>query len=174
MWKVTMMKMQPMSATKKTSKARTGGPGRILGDMMKSPPGTPSLRPGFLSSRVIRASALSLAMLFGPAGVALLAINSTPAMAQRPGVLRTVTGKVTDKGDRALKGSVVYLKDDKTLSVKSFIADDQGGYRFGQLSQNSDYELWAELDGKKSNTRTISSFDNKNAFVMNLKIDTGK
>lgn len=141
---------------------------------MKFLSGTPSLRPGLLSTDVVRASSLSLAMLFGSVGATCLVIDPAAAMAQRPGVLRTVTGKVTDKGDQALKGSVVYLKDDKTLSVKSFIADDTGGFRFGQLSQNSDYELWAELDGKKSNTRTISSFDNKNAFVMNLKIDTGK
>jgi Carboxypeptidase regulatory-like domain len=136
--------------------------------------GTPSPLPRRLFSRSFRISALSLAILFGSAAGAAISGTATPLMAQRPGVLRTVSGKVTDKGDKPLKGCVVYLKDDKSLSVKSFIADDSGGFRFGQLSQNSDYELWAELDGKKSNTRTISSFDNKNEFVMNLKIDTGK
>lgn len=157
-----------MSAMKRMNKAR------ILGAMMRSLPGTTFSLPDRSAFGVMRASALSLTMLLGSAGIAGLAVDSTAAVAQRPGVLRTVTGKVTDKGDRTLKGSVVYLKDDKTLSVKSFIADDQGGFRFGQLAQNSDYELWAELDGKKSSTRTISSFDNKNEFVMNLKIDTGK
>jgi hypothetical protein len=87
---------------------------------------------------------------------------------------RSVSGKVVDKGDGPLKGSVVYLKDDHSLAVKSFIADDTGSFRFGQLSQTTDYELWAEFNGKKSNTRTISSFDSKNEFVINLKVDTGK
>jgi hypothetical protein len=99
----------------------------------------------------------------------------TPALAQQRGpVDRIVEGKVIDKVEAPLKGAVVYLKDDHTLAVKSFIVDDGGHYRFGQLAQSTDYELWAELDGKKSNTRAISSFDNKNAFVINLKIDTGK
>jgi len=99
----------------------------------------------------------------------------TPALAQQRGpVDRTVEGKVIDKAEAPLKGAVVYLKDDHTLAVKSFIVDDDGHYRFGQLAQSTDYELWAELVGKKSNTRAISSFDNKNAFVINLKIDTGK
>ena len=97
------------------------------------------------------------------------------AVAQQRGpVQRVVQGKVTDHSDAPLKGAVVYLKDGHTLSVKSFIADDQGEYRFGQLAQNTDYELWAESNGKKSSVKTISSFDTKNQFYINLKIDTSK
>lgn len=97
------------------------------------------------------------------------------ALAQQRGpVQRVVQGKVIDHAEAALKGAVVYLKDGHTLSVKSFIADDQGEYRFGQLAQNTDYELWAESNGKKSSVKTISSFDSKNQFYINLKIDTSK
>jgi len=95
-----------------------------------------------------------------------------PAVAQQRGsAQRVVQGKVVDKANAAVKGAVVYLKDDHTLAVKSYISDDEGGYRFGQLAQNTDYELWAESNGKKSGVKTISSFDNKNQFYINLKID---
>lgn len=94
--------------------------------------------------------------------------------AQRGAANRVVSGKVTDKGEAPLKGAIVYLKDDHTLAIKSYIADDQGGYRFGQLASATDYELWAEINGKKSATKTISSFDNKNTFTIDLKIDTSK
>ena len=95
-------------------------------------------------------------------------------LAQRGPVQRTVQGKVTDKGEAGIGGAVVYLKDDHTMSVKSFISDADGGYRFGQLSDGTDYELWAESNGKKSPTKTISSFDTKKSFQINLKIDTSK
>jgi hypothetical protein len=93
---------------------------------------------------------------------------------QRGPVQRVVQGKVMDKADASIQGAVVYLKDGHSLAVKSFISDDQGAYRFGQLAQNTDYEIWAEHDGKKSPVKTISSFDSKNQFFINLKIDTGK
>ncbi len=97
-----------------------------------------------------------------------------PLAAQRGPAQRVVQGKVTDKSDAGINGAVVYLKDDHTLAVKSFISEADGAYRFGQLLSGTDYELWAESNGKKSPTKTISSFDNKNSFQINLKIDTAK
>jgi hypothetical protein len=83
---------------------------------------------------------------------------------------RVVDGKVVDKGDTALAGSVVYLKDTRSLSVKTFICDEAGHFHFGHLSQNTDYELWADSKGVKSNTKSISSFDDKNSYYFTLTI----
>lgn len=106
------------------------------------------------------------------ASVSLLSFALSPSLPlQAQAVQRIVSGKVMNKDNQPVHNAVVYLKDDHTLSVKSFISDDNGGYRFGQLSQATDYELWAEADGKKSGVKTISSFENKNAITLNLKID---
>jgi hypothetical protein len=127
----------------------------------------------WLSSPRIGSSALVFFSLFGGA-IAPVALSS-PAIAQQRGpVQRVVQGKVTDHHNAPIKGAVVYLKDGRTLSVKSFIANDQGEYRFGQLAQNTDYSIWAEHEGKKSSVKSISSFDNKNQFYIDLKVDTDK
>ena len=84
---------------------------------------------------------------------------------------RIVHGRVEDKSGTGIKGAVVYLKDDRSSAVKSAIADDDGSYRFVQLSTNTDYELWAQSDSKKSPTKSISSFDSKSDIVITLKID---
>jgi hypothetical protein len=106
---------------------------------------------------------------------AMIGICLTPVQAQQRGpAQRVVQGKVMDKSDSPLKGVIVYLKDTHSLAIKSGITDDTGAYRFGQLASNIDYEIWAEISGKKSSTKTISSFDSKNQFFINLKIDTGK
>ena len=127
----------------------------------------------FLRSLAGKAALVSSSLMVFAAGVPE-AFESYAVAQQRGPVQRIVQGKVTDQGNAPLKGSVVYLKDGHSLSVKSFIADDQGEYRFGQLAQNSDYEIWAENNGKKSGVKTISSFDSKNQFYINLKIDTAK
>ncbi|WP_158942406.1 carboxypeptidase-like regulatory domain-containing protein [Granulicella sp. S190] len=99
------------------------------------------------------------------------AVSSVSALAEQRGpVQRVVQGKVTDTGGTIVKGAIVYLKDDHSLSVKSYFSDEQGEYRFGQLAQNTDYEIWAENNGKKSAVKTISSFDNKNQFFIDLKL----
>ena len=93
------------------------------------------------------------------------------AMAQQRGPeQRSVQGKVVDGSSAVVSGAVVYLKDDHSLSVKSYITNSDGTFRFGQLAQSTDYELWAESNGKKSPTKTISSFDSKNRFFIDLKL----
>lgn len=88
--------------------------------------------------------------------------------------LRTVRGVVTDKSDNPLSGSVVFLKNMRTNSVRSSYTDDTGNYRFSGLDPNADYELHAEKDQAKSATRTVSSFDSRTDIVLNLKIDKKK
>ena len=112
---------------------------------------------------------LNIALSLGFGVTAVLPANS---FAQDRGpVQRIVHGKVEDKAGAPIKGAVVYLQDSRTSSVKSAISDDDGSYRFVQLSQNTDYTLWAKLDEKKSPNKAISSFDTKNDFNITLKID---
>jgi hypothetical protein len=101
-----------------------------------------------------------------------VAVRCESVFAQHRGpAQRVVQGKVTDSDNAPIKGAVVYLKDTRSLSVKSYFSDADGNYRFGQLSQNTDYEVWAENNGKKSAVKTVSSFDSKSQFVINLKIE---
>ena len=84
---------------------------------------------------------------------------------------RTLQGQVLDAADAGIPDAVVYLKNTKTLGVRTFIADKDGNYRFTALSLNVDYQVYAEHQGSKSETKTVSSFDTRKTVVLNLKID---
>src|ERR1700742_704426 len=83
--------------------------------------------------------------------------------------MRSVEGKVYAQSG-PLNSAVVYLQDTKTNNIKSFISTQDGSYRFGQLSSDIDYQLWAEFKGKKSDKKTISSFNSKKQLVIDLHI----
>ncbi len=87
---------------------------------------------------------------------------------------RVIQGKVLNADGAPQQGAIVYLKNMKTLEVRTYISTADGSYRFGQLSMDSDFNLWADSNGKKSKEKTISSFDSKRVFDMNLKLDMGK
>ena len=111
---------------------------------------------------VVCLSVLALPVTLGPA---------TPALAaQASHIERTVDGKVLNKTDAPINGAVVYLKDTRSLSIKTYICDTDGHFHFGQLSQDTDYDLWADNNGIKSNTRTISSFDDKAHYYFTLTV----
>jgi hypothetical protein len=86
--------------------------------------------------------------------------------------VRVVQGNVLNSDNQPQGNAVVYLQDQKTLEVRTFITEADGRYRFGQLSSDVDYQLWAEYKGHKSKTRAISSFDSKKQFNFDLKIET--
>jgi len=89
--------------------------------------------------------------------------------------LRTVRGVVADKSsENPVPSAVVFLRNTRTNAVRSYIANEEGEYRFSGLDPNVDYEIHAEKDGAKSATRTISSFDSKKEIVLNLKIENKK
>lgn len=113
---------------------------------------------------------LALAGLVCCVGAVSLSVSAPSLMAQTQ-TDRVVQGNVVDKSDAGMKGATVFLKDGHTLAVKSYIASDDGSYRFGQLAQNTDYQLWAEINGKKSAVKSISSFDTRGQFNITLKIE---
>jgi hypothetical protein len=89
---------------------------------------------------------------------------------------RSVQGAVTSPTDQAVAGAVVYLKNTKTLEIRSFVTKDDGTYYFQRLSPDVDYELRAELksEGESSGTKTLSSFDSRKQATINLKLNPKK
>jgi hypothetical protein len=109
------------------------------------------------------ALALGLALLCAP-----------PGRAQNTTQLRTVHGVVEDKTETPVGSAVVYLENGRTLTVKTYISEDNGQYHFSGLDPNADYELHAEHDNLTSNTHTVSSFDSRKDFEVTLKLDREK
>lgn len=108
---------------------------------------------------------------------ALLAVLNGVAFAQaskKEPQLRSVRGMVTDKAEKPIENGVVFLKNLRTNIVISHFSDDQGNYRFTGLDPNVDYEVYAEFDGEKSASRTLSPLDSRKEITLNLKVDKKK
>ncbi|HEX4378406.1 MAG TPA: carboxypeptidase-like regulatory domain-containing protein [Candidatus Acidoferrum sp.] len=125
----------------------------------------------------LRAFSVGLAFLL----IATLSVAAAQPAAQQDkeaakheASLKSVRGLISDKAESPMPASVVFLKNMRSNAIRSYISDDAGNYRFSGLDPNVDYEIHAEKDGAKSQTRTISSFDSKKEIVLNLKIDKKK
>jgi len=85
---------------------------------------------------------------------------------------RLLMGKVLDRADNPLPNAVVYLTNTRTRAVKTYIVNSDGVYRFPSLQPNIDYEVYAQHNGRKSDTKTVSQFDDRQQVSINLRIDT--
>lgn len=104
----------------------------------------------------------------------LLGAFATAAAAQQEGQLRTVRGTVLNSSNAPLASAVVYLKNMKTLAVRTYISSSRGHYRFSGLDPNADYRIHAEHFDLTSGTHTISSFDSRREIIIDLKVDRKK
>jgi hypothetical protein len=84
---------------------------------------------------------------------------------------RLLYGKVLDPQDNPLPDSVVYLTNTRTRAVKTYIVGADGTYRFPALSAATDYEVYAQYKGKKSDAKSVSQFDDRSQVYLDLKVD---
>ncbi len=84
---------------------------------------------------------------------------------------RLLFGKVLDPQDSPLPDAVVYVTNTRTRAVKSYIVGPDGTYRFPALSNAVDYEVYAQYKGHKSDTKSVSQFDDRSQVYLDLKIN---
>jgi len=83
---------------------------------------------------------------------------------------RLLYGKVLDQQDNPVVGAIVYLTNTRTHAVKTYIVGQEGTYRFPGLG-TVDYEVYAQHNGHKSDTKSVSQFDDRPQVYIDLKID---
>jgi Carboxypeptidase regulatory-like domain len=113
--------------------------------------------------------------LIAAAGLAvfLFILTSSAAIAQSR-AMKVLEGKVLGNGDAPLVNAIVYLQDSKDSSIRSFITTDDGSYRFGQISPDIDYQVWAQYKNLKSGSKTVSSFDSRKVVTIDFHIKADK
>jgi hypothetical protein len=116
---------------------------------------------------VIKAVCMGCA-LFAALGVLA---NATPDKKDKS-VGRLVFGKVLDPQDNPLADAVVYVTNTRTRAIKTYIVGPDGTYRFPALSTAVDYEIYAQYKGHKSETKSVSQFDDRSQVYVDLKVDT--
>jgi hypothetical protein len=84
---------------------------------------------------------------------------------------RLLYGKVLDQQDNPVVNAVVYLTNTRTHAVKTYIIGQDGTYRFPGLS-TVDYEVYAQYNDRKSDTKSVSQFDDRSQVYVDLRINT--
>lgn len=104
--------------------------------------------------------------------MALSAVSGASPDKKDKTVGRLLFGKVLDPQDNPLPDAVVYVTNMRTRTVKTYIVGPDGTYRFPALSTAVDYEVYAQYKGHKSDTKSVSQFDDRSQVYVDLKVDT--
>ncbi len=113
--------------------------------------------------KCVLSTALALSVL------SLGMIQAPQAVAQNIGQ-RIVSGAVVDDAGTLQVGATVFIKNLKTKTIRSYTTAADGKFRFTQVNMAEDHEVWAEMSGKKSPVKTVSSWDARKLFEVELKL----
>ena len=122
-------------------------------------------RTGWLAAMVCGLIALGIV----PAGSRSAFFAPAAAWGQNIGE-RIVSGTVLNANSQPVVGATVFLKNEKSKSIRSYTSTADGHFHFAQVDMSIDFDLWAEKDGKKSATKTVSSWDARKDFISELKL----
>ncbi len=111
-------------------------------------------------------SAIAVALLL----LLTVAAHASPDKKDRQ-IGRLLYGKVLDQQDNPVAGAIVYLTNTRTHAVKTYIVSDDGTYRFPGLS-SVDYEVYAQMNDHKSDTKSVSQFDDRTQVYIDLRLNT--
>ena len=114
----------------------------------------------------LAAGIVSIGSRYGQMGFGL---GPAVAHAQNLGQ-RVVMGTVVDANSAPVIGATVFLKDLKSKTMRSYTTAADGHFRFTQVYMAEDHELWAEKDGKRSATKTVSNWDTRKEYISELKL----
>ena len=92
-----------------------------------------------------------------------------PAQAQNLGQ-RSVSGAVVDGDSNPIVGATVFLKNQKSKSIRSYTSGKDGRFHFAQVNMAEDFDLWAEKGDRKTAVKTVSSWDARKEFETELKL----
>ena len=111
-------------------------------------------------------SGMKAAALFSVILVVLCAsLHALPDKKEKQ-VGRLLYGKVLDGSDNPLSDAVVYVTNTRTRAVKTYIVGKDGAYRFPALSTAVDYEVYAQFNNHKSDTKSVSQFDDRSQVYL--------
>ena len=103
--------------------------------------------------------------------VVLGAVSSATPDKKDKAAGRLLYGKVLDPQENPLADAIVYLTNTRNRAVKTYIVGPDGTYRFPALSTAIDYEVYAQYKGKKSDTKSVSQFDDRSQVYLDLKVN---
>ena len=94
------------------------------------------------------------------------------AQSGQSGSLRNLHGIITDSSHEPIRNAVVQLRNSNTNQIITFITNTDGQYSFKRLDSHTDFQVWVEFRGMRSETRSISMFDSHLDKVINFTVRT--
>ena len=85
---------------------------------------------------------------------------------------KEVSGVVTNSAGQPVAGATVKLANKVTLTIRSFITQGNGEYRFTGLHPDIEYTIRAQKDGIFTKPKTLSYFKSSESVRVDIQFET--